>query len=262
MRSEASRQPEPVRGVMLDLINNGSSMTSKRSTAMISRGAAAPTLVACEQGLVDRFPFRRGARSEASVVDVERLFGPQGSMATYFKENLAAHVDTGSTPWRSRRAESGGSPLVGAEVIRAYESAERIRHGMLDDSGRLRVSTVLRFVDMDPQIAEAQIDLGGQIMRYTHGSSSPKRVDWPAQGGQMQIRLSLRTVDGRTDSLQFDGPWALMRFFESGRVAGGSADRRESLHQMNVGSVRMEWQAVSLPSPIWSELLSTFRCPR
>lgn len=262
MRSEASRQPEPVRGVMLDLINNGSSMTSKRSTAMISRGAAAPTLVACEQGLVDRFPFRRGARSEASVVDVERLFGPQGSMATYFKENLAAHVDTGATPWRSRRAESGGSPLVSAEVIRAYESAERIRHGMLDDSGRLRVSTVLRFVDMDPQIAEAQIDLGGQIMRYTHGSSSPKRVDWPAQGGQMQIRLSLRTVDGRTDSLQFDGPWALMRFFESGRVAGGSADRRESLHQMNVGSVRMEWQAVSLPSPIWSELLSTFRCPR
>lgn len=262
MRSEASRQPEPVRGVMLDLINNGSSMTSKRSSNMIARGAAAPTHVACEQGLAERFPFRRSARAEASVVDVERLFGPQGSMATYFKENLAAHVDTAATPWRSRRAESGGSPLVSGDVIRAYESADRIRNGLLDDGGRLRVSAVLRFVDMDPQIAEAQIDLGGQIMRYTHGSSSPKRIDWPGQNGQMQIRMSLRTVDGRTDNLQFDGPWALMRFFESGRLDGGAADRRESLHQLNAGSVRMEWQAVTLPSPIWSDLLSSFRCPR
>jgi type VI secretion system protein ImpL len=262
MRSEAARQPEPIRGVMLDLINNGSSMTSKRSSSLISRGAAAPTSVACEQGLVERFPFRRSARTEASVVDVERLFGPQGSMATYFKENLAAHVDTAATPWRSRSAESGGTPLVNGDVIRAYQSADRIRNGMLDDSGRLRVSAVLRFTEMDPQVAEAQVDLGGQTMRYTHGSSSPKRIDWPGQGSQMQIRLSLRTVDGRTDSQQFDGPWALMRFFQAGRLEGGSADRRETLHQLNAGSVRMEWQAVTLPSPIWSDLLSSFRCPR
>lgn len=262
MRSEAARQPEPVRGVMLDLINNGSGMTAKRSSSLISRGAAAPTHLACEQGMTERFPFRRGARTDAAVVDVERLFGPQGSMASYFRENLAAHVDTATTPWRARRVEGGGTALVGADVIRAYESAERIRHGMIDDSGRLRVSAVLRFTDMDPQIAEAQLDLGGQSMRYAHGSSASKRIDWPGTGGSSQIRLSLRTVDGRTDSLQFDGPWALMRLFEAGRVEGGSADRRETLHQLNAGSVRMEWQAVTLPSPIWSELLSGFRCPR
>jgi type VI secretion system protein ImpL len=262
MRNEAARQPEPIRGVMLDLIDTGSSMTSKQSSSVLNRGAVASTKLVCDQGLSGRYPLLRGGKSEAGVQDFERLFGPQGVMAEHFKERLAAYVDTSSTPWRARVAESAGSSLVNAEIVRSYEIAERIRASTLDESGRLRITSVLRFVDMDPQLAEAQLDVAGQTLRYSHGVSSPRRIDWSAQSANPNIRLTLKAIDGRTDTLNFNGLWALFRFFDAGRLDGGAADRRETLHQSSLGSVRMEWQAVSTPAPLWSDMLSSFRCPR
>lgn len=64
-------------------------------------------------------------------------------------------------------------------------------------------------------------------------------------------------------TLQFDGPRTLLRFFDAGQSAGsaGTADRRERLYQTSLGTVRIEWRAPTLPSPIWSGILQSFRCP-
>lgn len=246
---------------MLDLINNGSSMTERQSAGMLNRGAAGVARAICDQGLAGRFPLQRGAKADAGIQDYERLFGPQGVMATYFKEHLAPYVDTGASPWRARRPEGGGA-LINDELIRAYEVADRIRAATLDESGHLKVSTVIRFVEMDPQLAEAQLDIGDQSLRYAHGVTSPRRIDWQAQGANLSIRLQLRAIDGRTEILAFDGPWAMFRFFDAGRQPNGTAERRETLHRASLGTVRIEWQAVTIPSPIWSDLLPSFRCPR
>ena len=48
---------------------------------------------------------------------------------------------------------------------------------------------------------------------------------------------------------------------ENRRDNRGGNDRRETFHHSRLGRVQMEWQAVTTPSPIWSELLTTFRCP-
>lgn len=263
LRGEAGRQPEPVRGVMLDLINDGSSMTAKQSSGMLTRGAAGgATRAVCDQGLAGRYPLQRGVSAEAGIQDYERLFGPQGLMATQFKEQLAPYVDNASSPWRARRPEGGGGALISDEIVRAYEVADRIRGATIDSSGHLKVSTVLRFLDMDPQLAEAELVIGDQTMRFAHGVTAPRSIDWRAQNSNLSIRLQLRAIDGRTETIPFDGPWAIFRFFDAGREPGGTAERRETRHRGSLGSVRMEWQAVTIPSPIWSDLLSSFRCPR
>jgi len=164
LRNEAARQPEPVRGVMLDLINSGSHITAKQSSGMLNRGAAGATKLSCDEGISGRYPLLRTGKSEAGIQDYERLFGPQGIMATYFKEQLAPHVDTSTTPWRARRAEGGGTALVSSDVVRSFELAERVRSATLDESGHLRITTVMRFVDMDPQLAEAQLEIAGQTL--------------------------------------------------------------------------------------------------
>lgn len=261
LRNEASRQPEPVRGVMLELINSGSAMTTKQSGVILSRSAAGVAKGLCDQGLSRRYPFSRGSENEVGVQDFERLFGPQGLMASHFRDQLAAYVDTSSTPWRARSADPTHTNFISPDVLRSYETAERIRAAMLDNSGQLRLATILRFVDMDSQIAEAQLEIAGQVVRYAHGSSAPRRIDWQAQSSNLSVALHVRGVDGRTDVVRFDGPWALLRFFDAGKTSGGGSDRRETYHHSRLGRVHMEWQAVTTPSPIWSELLTTFRCP-
>ncbi|KVS53630.1 type VI secretion protein IcmF [Burkholderia cepacia] len=261
LKETAARQPEPVRGIMLDLISNGSTMSTRESGALLSRGATGAMSTVCSTGFTNRYPFRRSAQLDAGVQDFERLFGAQGLMATYFRDHLEAYVDTSSTPWKALHSNGGNLGLVNPGVLASYEKAERIRGGMLDDSGHLKVSTVLRFIDMDPQLSEAQLTIGGQTLRYAHGVTTPRRIDWSGQSNRLAIQLQLKSVDGRLSTLQFDGPWALFRFFDAGQAAGGMADRRERLYQTSLGMVLLEWQALTTPSPIWSGMLQSFSCP-
>ncbi|OJB06779.1 type VI secretion protein IcmF [Burkholderia ubonensis] len=261
LKETAARQPEPVRGIILDLISNGSTMTTRESGALLNRGAAGATSTVCSAGFTSRYPFRRGSRVDAGVADFERLFSAQGLMPSYFRDHLAAYVDTSSSPWKALRSNGGNLGLVSPAVLSSYEMADRIRGAMLDESGHLRVSTVLRFIDMDSQISEAQLIIGEQTLRYAHGMTSPQRIDWNGRSTRLAIQIQLKSVDGRLNTLQFDGPWALFRFFDAGQAVGGTADRRERVYQTSIGKVRIEWQAPTTPSPIWSGILQAFRCP-
>ncbi|MBB5413876.1 type VI secretion system protein ImpL [Paraburkholderia sp. HC6.4b] len=263
LKETAARQPEPVRGIMLDLVSSGTTMSTRETGALLSRGAAGATKTVCDQGFTSRYPFRRGAQGDAGVEDFERLFGAQGLMATYFRDHLAAYVDTSTKPWQALRSNGGPTGMVSQPVLDSYESAERIRGAALDESGHLRISTVLRFIDMDSQLSDAQLSVAGQTLRFAHGVTSPHRIDWSGQNTPLAIRLQVKAVDGRMTTLQFDGPWALFRFFDAGQAAGGAgtADRRERLYHTSLGTVRIEWQALTLPSPLWSGILQSFRCP-
>ena len=262
LRGEAARQPEPVRGIMLDLVTNGGRLSVKESREVLTKTAARTTRLVCDQGIAGRYPMQPGTKVEVGVQDYERLFGSQGAMATYFREQLATYVDTTRSPWQAKRVQGSEGMLINSEVVQSFEIADRIRLATLDESGRLRVSSILHLLDMDPQLAEVQLELAGQTLRYAHGSSEPRRVDWSAQNNNLSVKMSLRGVDGRTETLRFDGPWALFRFFDAGRVEDGGSDRKTTVYQTGLGSVKLEWQAVTSPSPIWSELLHSFRCPR
>ncbi len=261
LRGIAARQPVPLRGIMLDLIDNGSIQTASRSASLLNKKAAGAARGFCDSGLVGRYPFQRSARSEAGVHDFERLFSEQGPMFTHFRDNLAAYVDTSSSPWRSRRTEEGNVSLVSPSVLRSYESADQIRRVALDEQGKLRLSTIMRIVDMDPQLAEVTIDVAGQTLKYAHGVSAPKRFDWTSSAANLMIRLQYRSVDGRSEVLAFNGPWALFRFFDNGYQSVRDADRRETQHRTSLGSVTVEWQSTVSPGPLWSGVLAGFRCP-
>ncbi|WP_211471457.1 type VI secretion system membrane subunit TssM [Collimonas humicola] len=259
LRNEAARQPEPVRGIVLDLLRSGSNMTATQSGNMLKSAATSGTQDACKN-LAGRYPLQRHAKSEMAVGDFERLFGPQGEMANNFRDKLAAYVDTSSSPWKAKKISDGQPALINAGAIHPYEIAEKIRNSTLDAAGHLKISAVMRIVDMDPQLSEVRLEIAGQSIYYAHGLVTPHRVDWTAENSNSSIRLNLRTVDGRTNTLQFNGPWAIFKFFDAGRSSGGSADSKETLHQTQLGNVRIEWQAVTLPSPLWSNLLASFGC--
>jgi type VI secretion system protein ImpL len=263
LRESASRQPEPVRGIMLDLVNSGHSMSTNEAGALLNRGAADATKSVCNAGITDRYPFRRSVQDDAGIGDFERLFSSQGAMATYFREKLAPYLDTSSTPWRVLPHNNDLAASISEPLIASYEAAEQIRAVTLDGSGRLQISAALRFIDMDPQLAEAELAIGGQSYRFAHGMTSPINIQWPPPRKNQAIRLHVRSIEGRMETLQFDGPWALLRFFDAGETAmhAATADRREQEYQTPLGTVHLEWQAPQQLSPIWSGVLQAFRCP-
>ena len=261
MRGVAARQPEPLRGVMLDLIDNGSSQTASKSASLLNKQASGAVRGFCDSGVVGRYPFQRSARSEVGVHDFERLFSDQGPMFTHFRDNLANYIDTSSSPWKSRRAEDGNLSLINGNVLRSFEAADQIRRIALDEQGKLRVSSILRIVEMDPQLSEVVVDVGGQTLKYAHGVSTPKRFDWTSSASNLMIRVQFRSVDGRSEVVTFNGPWALFKFFDNGYQSARDSDRRETQHRTSLGSVTIEWQSTVSPGPLWAGVFGSFRCP-
>ncbi|MBS1157954.1 MAG: intracellular multiplication and macrophage-killing family protein [Proteobacteria bacterium] len=260
MRADAARQPEPVRGIMLDLIDSGSQSTAKKSSADISRGAAGVSKSVCPQ-VVARYPSLRSTSRDAGTEDFRRLFGPRGVLDAYFKDQLEQYVDTSAIPWRARQVEGMSGNLVSGNILRSYEQARIVRDTFFDPSGQIAFSVIVRPVDMDASIAEAVIDIGGEQLRYAHGAVVPKKVDWSTQRSSMIVRLHMRSVDGRTQQLEFSGPWAIFRFYDAGEPVSLADDKRVVVYRTALGSLSLEFQATSNDFPLWSRALSQFRCP-
>ncbi len=187
--------------------------------------------------------------------------GRQGAMSSFFDSQLAQYVDTASLPWKARRLEGLSGNLINPQIIRSYEQAKTIRDTFFTPQGQLGFSMVIRPVDMDASIGEAILEIGGEQMRYTHGSSIPKKFDWSPSNARMVVRLQLRGLDGRIQHLEYLGSWAIFKFFDAGERKKFAEDKQELVYRTPLGSVTFEFQALTNDFPLWSSALSQFRCP-
>lgn len=260
MRADAARQPEPIRGIMTDLIDSGSNATARKSSQELTRGAEGASRSICPQ-VVGRYPMLRSTSKDVGSEDFRRLFGPRGALDSHFSSELAQYVDTSTVPWRARRVEGMAGSLINPSIIRSYEMARTIRDTFFNDAGQVGFSVILRAVDMDASIAELLVDIGGEQIRYAHGASAPKKIDWSPQRSSMLVRLHMRSVDGRTQQMEFSGPWALFRFFDAGDPLTLADDKRVLRYKTALGSASLEFQATSSDFPLWSRTLAQFYCP-
>ena len=260
MRADAARQPEPIRGIMLDLIDSGSNATARKSSAELARGAEGASKSICPQ-VVQRYPMVRSASKDIGPEDFRRLFGPRGVLDSYFSSELAQYVDTSSQPWRARKVDGLAGSLISPSIIQSYEMARIIRDSFFSESGQLGFPLILRPTDMDASIAEVQFDIGGEQIRYSHGASIPKKIEWSPQRSSMQVRVHMRAVDGRTQQMEFAGPWAIFRFFDAGEPQSLADDKRVLRYRTALGSVSLEFQSTSNDFPLWSKTLGKFTCP-
>jgi type VI secretion system protein ImpL len=260
MRAGAARQPEPIRGIMLDLIDSGSNATAQKSSVELTKGATGASKSICPQ-TVARYPLVRSSSQDVGSEDFRRLFGPRGVMDSYFNDELAQYVDTSNLPWRARKVDGMAGSLVNPNIIRSYELARSIRDNFFNENGQLGFSVIVRAVDMDASVSEALIDIGGEQLRYAHGASAPKKIDWSPQRSTMVVRLHMRSVDGRTQQMEFTGPWAIFRFFDAGDPLTLADDKRVLRFKTALGAISLEFQATSSDFPLWSRTLSQFYCP-
>lgn len=260
MRTDASRQPEPIRGIMLDLIDSGSTATAQKSRAELTRGATGVSTSICPQA-VSRYPMVRSGARDVGSEDFRKLFGPRGMLDSYFNEQLAQYVDTTTVPWRARRVDGMDGSLVTPNIIRSYELARNIRDNFFFENGQLGFSVIVRAVDMDASLSEVLFDFGGEQLRYAHGAVAPKKVEWSPQRSSLLVRLHMRSVDGRTQQMEFTGPWALFRFYDAGDALTLNDDKRVMRYKTALGSVSLEFQATSSDFPLWSRALTQFYCP-
>ncbi len=183
----------------------------------------------------------------------------------FFVKTLAPFVDTSAKPWRYRTLPGATEPVQGPS-LEPFEHAKAIRDIFFNDPDHKQMTwkADIRVPELTPTIMSLSLDIDGQTTLYQHGPVAPFPIAWPGPrgGAHAEITASPR-IRPDTSTISADGPWALMRLLQKGKVIATatpgrtrvafSFDGREAV--LDVAS------AGSVANPLTSDVLKTFRCP-
>jgi type VI secretion system protein ImpL len=253
----------------------------------------------CRRGIEGRYPFAPVAQ-DASIEDFTLLFAVGGAADEFFAKYLAPYVDTGVRPWRYKTPDSANAtagmealpsgtpsapaaaiaaaptgPTVLGELLKllphsgpnleAFYRAQQIRDLFFREAGGRKMSWKidLKVLELEPTITDLIIDIDGQGERYIHGPVVPIPIQWPGpRGGSMAGLIANPRISGATSTVYVNGPWALFRLLDKGRLINTATPGRTSVEFSFDGrKALLDISAGSQPSPLNSDLLTGFRCP-
>lgn len=265
LKMAADTMPAPFRAVLLQLASDGSREVNQGIGQLLSRQMQAVVGDTCRLIVEGNYPFSPDSKRDVSIDDFTRVFAQGGLIDDFFTKTLAPFVDTAAKPWRYRTLPGATEPMQGPD-LEPFEHAKAIRDVFFNDPGRKQMTwkADIRIPELDPTIMSLSLDIDGQTTLYQHGPVAPFTVTWPGPRGGVHTEITASPrIRPDTSTIAADGPWALMRLLQKGRVvetatpgrtrvAFGFDGRQAALDVASAGSVA---------NPLTSDVLKTFRCP-
>lgn len=258
LQIEASRLPAPFQHVLLDVSEHGAERINMATRAIMSQQAMVEMdrLLGqlrnqvgepCRRGISGRFPFADSPQ-EATIADVDEMFGNGGQADIFFEKFMRPLVDTGSHPWRYKTPEAvsaesvaavpgadgqagaAAGPTVRGELARLLAQAgpnpesfgriAAIRNSLYRAGAKkLALRMDLRVDSLDPAITRLVLNFDGQTYVYAHGPVETLHINWPGQNGGAFASISAEPrITPSTSTLAKTGPWALLRLLKEGQV--------------------------------------------
>ncbi|MDR2624805.1 MAG: type VI secretion system membrane subunit TssM, partial [Zoogloeaceae bacterium] len=121
LKAEASRLPPPSKRLLETLAATGGTLVAREARAAKSTQMVGTVTRVCRETIEGRYPFVAGAKKEVASEDFTRMFGPGGIADSYFQRELAAVVDTSTSPWHLVPGARGG--LGEGGVLGQFERA-------------------------------------------------------------------------------------------------------------------------------------------
>ncbi|WGS45879.1 type VI secretion system membrane subunit TssM [Burkholderia sp. JSH-S8] len=260
---EASKMPPPFRTLLTGIASRSMQKVNSSAGSLLSRQIGTSVGAQCRRLIEGRYPFAQVAH-EVDIDDFSRVFAPGGLLDDFFQKTLAGRVDTSQRPWRYQPVSPGMPPVAGPS-LEPFERAAAIRDAFFHGSSAARPSwkTGIRVVSLDPTITDLTLDLDGQTLRYAHGPVTVFPVVWPGpRSGETASITANPRVRPDTSTFVADGPWALFRLLDRGRVNRTSSPSRLTVDfNFDDRHAVLELVGSGQADPVSGSMLRGFRCP-
>jgi type VI secretion system protein ImpL len=270
--ASAAQQPEPVRGV-LEKLAGAAAVSGRSAEREVMSSELKPISDLCRRSITGRYPFTASSKADVLPDDFAQLFGQGGALDEFFRSKLANLVDTSTTPW-SFKPTGDGTRLVNPAALADFQRAARIREVFFRSGGKQAGFKVdIRAVEISASLAEVNVDVDGQVFKFTPGNTAPITIQWPSARVASQIKLdaglpvvgsasAASTPGAKTAAQTFSGPWALFRLFDRFDVQPTAQPERFFVSLGLDGKpVRLEVTASSVFNPFRLREMQQFRCP-
>ena len=253
--------PQPLRRWSTQITSGSSGITATGTRASIDSLWKSEVLPTCQQALSNRYPLNRSAETEVGIADFKRLFAPEGMIDGFFNTHLREYVDTRSRPWKWKTVNETDLGISDA-VLLQFQYASQIRDTFFAGGPDPDVTFQMEPFSLDERAQEVTLEVNGETLVYRHGEAlRAAAFKWPGGVGQGAVVFQ-PIIDGTSNVLRRNGPWALFRLLDTAELRSTSAADR-SLVIFNVGgrAAVFKLQSTSVFNPFALPALQAFKCP-
>ena len=288
LKSTASRLPDPFKDMMLAAAVAFDKDINNAELERLSRGLGDQVIGVCERLAPGRYPFARNSSSEIALSEFGRLFGQNGVMDGFFKQNLQKYADLSKKDW-SWRTDIPLAKSLSNATLKEFQRAAQIRDAFFANGGAepaINLQVVPPLLSGEGVSVKFEIN-GATILAQSGTSVAPQAVQWPgpAAGSRAIVSLLSTAVVGAAPTPTFPpsdgaqpqqagqptpptvvasigktGTWALFRLLDNAR-ATKSGDRLIVSFVLGGRELQYTFTVNSALNPFTLPALREFHCP-
>jgi type VI secretion system protein ImpL len=260
LQSQAGLLPPAVGALVAEVGGHSEGVTFSQARGELQTRFAEGVVQDCNAVVRGRYPFSPGSGLDVPLADFGRLFGYGGLFETFFKDNLAALVDTTRRPWSWRAGADGASLGVSVAMLREFEAAQQIRESFFRPGAQLpELHFTLIPVALDAGATRFLLEVDGQQFEYRHGPQTSRPASWPGPNPGASA-ASFEDRSGGHPNVAYQGPWALFRLLDSGHLQGTTDVRFSMTFDMGGHNAQYALEADSIRNPFGQRQLRAFHC--
>jgi type VI secretion system protein ImpL len=252
----AGGAPPQLQGFLASAATGGETASVSAAQGAISDAYATGVLPDCKLATDEKYPFFGAAKDDASLIDVQRVFGLNGIVDAFIQQRIIPLLDMSGPIWRwnaTAPTTAALSPSSPDEFAKARQLRDLLIAGL---AVKFESSSFGTGVD------GVNLSVGGTQYRFEPATSGQKPVIWAAQGNVPQATLTMFMGQKEVGTVPASGPWALFRLMDNARLE--NAGPQKLLATFGSGAQTVVFK-VSLPNDqnpfirgggVWS-----FRCP-
>ena len=181
LRSNVTRLPQPLAGMMNKVARDAAGDASNRTIAQLTDQMSQDVTAPCQQIVSNRYPIERSDR-DIPLADFARIFAPNGVIDRFFAANLAPLANTGSKTW-TWRSDSNIMRALSVTTLRRFQQAAEIRDAFFPTGGtQPNLSFTVTPLTLSGEAQTATLAVNGANVAAQQGSNAPGQLQWPGSG--------------------------------------------------------------------------------
>jgi type VI secretion system protein ImpL len=252
----AKQMPAPLGNIVSEVALRSEAIVNTEARGELARRYAQQVVSECRERVEGFFPLNPTSATDAKLEDFTRVFGPGGVFDTFYRDNLAALVDTSGPQWRWREGAAAG-PVA---MLQQFQRVQRIRDIYFAPGAHGPEAKFSLLADsLDGSVARFTLTVDGQPFEYRYESPRTRPMTWPGTVGEASFAFEDR--GGRPiPGPSFQGPWAWFRLLGQAHVERDSDTRFKVTFTAGGKSMRVIMDAASIRNPFARNELAGFHC--
>lgn len=246
--------PPQLKAFVDQATRSGTGAATRTARASLEQAYQTDMFPACRRSSDNRYPFVAAAALDASPADLQRVFGANGQLDAFTRDQLSPLLDTGQRMWRWRDSDPVAAGFANASAAQ-FQKAAALRDLV---AGGLALNVGLDA--LGEGVTAVELSAGGTTYRLDAANRSPRPLLWNLAVLPL-ARLAIFSGNRELRHIEAHGPFALFRLMDNAVIENAGPSRIRA--RFGAGPQRVSL-AIDLPSdtnPFGRGGPFAFRCP-